>query len=152
MKKLILTIIIVFFTTSSFAGTWCYWDAALSKGASCQSDSKGFILIDNFPVKTQSIAHSQGWYELTINSPTVGVNQVTNAEVWILFNNQITKTWTVRNLTTTELDERTAQAMDENLYWLIKGLLLKGTFTLSEAQNFFPASVIAAYQARARLE
>ena len=151
MGRIILTIILLLWAVPTMAADlWCQWDG--SKGTNCQSDYRGYIVIAGFNVKTPAIANAKGWFKLVTTEPTVAANQVKGTDVWAHPTNSITLTWTVRNKTTIELDEEAAQAMDANLYWLIKGLLAKGTFTLQEAQNFFPAEVIAAYQARARLE
>lgn len=154
MKKLILILVLI--PTISFAGQWCKWDG--SKGVSCQGDSKGYIIVDNgFKVSTESILNGHGFYELTITEPTVGANQVKDAEVWGLVGNQMSLTWTVRDMTTTEIDERTAGPMTIEDYLQFKILTHPTYGIVTKAQlrtyleNNYP-EVIDAFEARDRLE
>ena len=94
----------------------------------------------------------RGWYELTVTEPTVGEDQVKDAVVWGFETNQISKTWTVRDMTTTEIDARDADAMPLSEYYLWKTLIATGVITQQQAVNNLPAELIDAYQARDRLE
>lgn len=145
-----IVLLIVFFVSPVFAGQWCEWSG--SQGINCQSDSRGFIMIDGRPTRTPSIAHAAGWYEKIDTQPTIGADQTRDAEVWGFADNQISRTWTVRDLTTAELDAREASAMPISDYYIWKTLLVTGVITQQQAANNLPAELIDAYQARDRIE
>jgi len=155
MKKIILSLFLsLFFITPAFAAQWCQWSG--TEAENCISERDGILYPDNhFPVKiegNETKIYNYGYYPLVITQPTIGENQVKDAEIWGFADNEISKTWSVRDLTQTEIDERDAEAMDITMYYLIKGLISIDTFTLQEAAAFFPAESITAYQARTRLE
>ena len=132
-------------------GIYCEWDS--TKGVNCQSDDKGYIRrVDGLPVGGGEVNYNDnGFYELVVTEPTIGADQVRDAEVWAKPDNTITKTWTVRDLTATELDQRIANPMSITDYYLWKALLVTGTITQQQAVNGLPAEMIDAYQARKRL-
>ena len=147
MKKLI--IIILLFSAPAFASQWCQWDG--SAGVECQSDSRGYILINGFPTKTESIANTNGYYKVVVTEPEVGADQVKDAVVWSRYENKIGYTWTVRDKTSEELDTETAEPMPLSEYYLWKVLLLKNVVTAQELVNNLPAELKNAYLARDRL-
>ena len=151
MKKLIMLIIILL-PYNVFAGTWCNWSG--TEGTNCKTDTKGYIITaEGLPVGVSAASlNPRGWYERIITQPTLGTNQVKDAEVWSFADNQISLTWTVRDLTATEIDENTAGAMEIGQYYIWKTLLTTGVITQQQAVNNLPAELIQAYQARARLE
>jgi hypothetical protein len=153
MKILYIVLLAVFITIPAQADQWCMWDG--SQGVECQSDSKGFIRIPNpngFKVSTESIANNKGYYRVVITQPTLGVDQVRDAEVWGFDGTNITLTWSVRDLSAGEIDQRDAAPMPLSEYYLWKALLVKGVITSQEAQNALPQELIDAYNARDRLE
>ena len=151
MKKFILCLMILLVPTILFAGTWCQWDG--SQGTNCQSTTRTYITINNVRVTVSAEnLNPRGWYELTVTEPTVGEDQVKDAVVWGFETNQISKTWTVRDMTTTEIDARDADAMPLSEYYLWKTLIATGVITQQQAVNNLPAELIDAYQARDRLE
>ena len=151
MKKLYLILLFLVAPTIANADMWCKWDG--QEGTECQSDSKGFIFDERgFRVSTPSIANANGYFRLVDTQPVIGQNQVRDAVLWGFSNNEITRTWTVRNLTAEEIDQNTARPMPLNTYYLWKALLVKGAITQQEAANALPQELIDAYQARDRLE
>jgi len=151
MRKFILCLLFTFISSSLFAGTWCQWDG--SQGTNCQSTTRTYITINNVRVTVSAEnLNPRGWYELTVTEPTVGEDQVKDAVVWGFETNQISKTWTVRDMTTTEIDARDADAMPLSEYYLWKTLIATGVITQQQAVNNLPAELIDAYQARDRLE
>lgn len=130
--------------------TWCEWDG--SAGINGQSDSRGYILINNIPTRTPAVANSKGWYKVIITQPIIGEDQDRDAEVWGFTGTEITKTWTVRDLTDQEKDQRTASPMPLSEYYLWYALLAKGVITTEEAVAALPPELVAAYEARDRLE
>jgi hypothetical protein len=150
MKKILCLIAVMsLLAAPALADTWCQWDG--STGINCQSDSRGYIRIDGFKVSTVSIANSKGWYVLDTTDPTLGENQVRDAEVWGFADNVITKTWTVRDLTATEIDNRIASPLSVNDYWQWKGIQAAGGWTNQQMLDRLPADLVEAFQARARL-
>lgn len=150
MKKLFIFSLLLCLASTSFAGQWCEWDGLA--GINCQSDSRGYILIDGFKVSTPAIANTKGFYRLVVTPASLGPDQVVGAEIWGFTANEITKTWAVRDMTAQEIDERNARAMNLDVYWLWKALLLKNVITAQEAAATLPQEMIDAYQARDRLE
>ncbi len=150
MKIVIAFLILIFFSIPAFAGQWCEWSG--TAGINAQSDNRGYIMIDGFPTRTPSIANSKGWYKVVVTQPTIGVDQTRDTEVWGFAGNLISRTWTVRDLTTEELDQRIANAMSLSDYYLWRTLIVTGVITQQQAANNLPAELIDAYQARDRLE
>ena len=142
---------ILFIPSLLFAGTWCQWDG--SQGINCQSTNRTFIKINDVRVTVSAEnLNPRGWYELIVTQPVVGADQVIDETVWEFAANQISKTWTVRDMTTAEIDARDAEAMPLSEYYLWKVLLTTGVITQQQAVNNLPAELINAYQARDRLE
>jgi len=150
MKKLFIYLVLLIFSPSVLlADSWCQWDG--SQGINCQSDNKGYIRTP-FKVSTEAVANDRGWFRVEVTQPAIGANQVKNAVVWDKVDNIITKTWTVRDLTATEIDQNVAAPMPLSEYYLWKALLVKGVITQQEAANALPQNLIDAYMARDRLE
>lgn len=149
-KTVTIFLAILFFSAPAIADQWCQWDG--SKGVNCQSDSRGFILINHFPVRTPEVANNKGWYKMTTLQPTLTENQTKDTPVWSFSNNQIQLTWTIRDLDSTEIDQKIAAPMSLNTYYLWKTLLTAGVITQQQAQQYLPQELIDAYQARGRLE
>jgi len=98
MRKFILCLLFIFIPSLLFAGTWCQWDG--SAGTNCQSITRTYITINNVRVTVSAAnLNPRGWYELTVTEPSVGEDQVKDAVVWDFVTNQISKTWTVRDMT-----------------------------------------------------
>lgn len=148
--RIFFTILIFLFTTSAFATDWCQW--VDNEGANCQSDSRGYIVIDGIKTRTHSTRNAKGWYERIVTQPALGENQVKSLVQWSFANNEIGITWAVRDLTLIELDEAESHAMPLNTYYLWKTLIAKGTITIEEAVAALPQEIIDAYLARQRLE
>ena len=140
--------------TILFAGTWCQWDG--SAGTNCQSTSRTYIIINNVRVSVSAEnLNPRGWYELTVTEPTVGEDQVKDAIVWGFATNQISKTWTVRDMTSEEIDIRDAAVMPLIDYLQFNLLVAKGVATPAEIVAYLTAKypeILAAYLARDRLE
>ena len=150
MKRIIFTVLMVlFFSATSIAGDWCKWID--SKGEQCLSDSKGYILIEGRPIKTESTANDYGYYRLTVFTPDRLPNQILDTEVWSLVDNQMLRTWTVRDMTATEIAEREAEAMPLSEYYLWKVLVLKGVVTGAELSANLSVELKDAYLARKAL-
>ena len=148
MKKLIV-LFIVLFSTVSFAGTWCQWSG--TEGENCKSDTRGyFTLPSGIPVASKDF-NEYGYYERIVTEPIIGPDQVRDAEVWGFADNEITLTWTVRDMTATEIDNRIASPMSVTNYYIWKVLIATGTITIQQAQDNLPQELIDAYQARKRL-
>jgi len=97
----------------------------------------------------------RGWYELTVTEPTVGEDQVRDEVVWGFETNQISKTWTVRDMTTEEIDIRDANVMPLIDYIQFNIMVGKGVVTQAELVTYLTAKypeLIDAYLARDRLE
>ena len=151
MKKFVLCLMIMFVPSLLFAGTWSQWDG--SAGINCRSTSKTSIVIDDHRVTVSAEnLNPRGWYELTTTQPTIGADQVRDAEVWDLVGNEMSLTWTVRDMTATEIDQRIASPMRITDYYIWKVLIATGTITQAQAANRLPQELIDAYQARDRLE
>ena len=154
MKKFILCLMISFIPSLLFAGTWCQWDG--SQGTNCQSTTRTYITINNVRVSVSAAnLNPRGWYELTVTDPTIGADQVRDAEVWDLVSNEMSKTWTVRDMTAVEIDTRDAAAMPLIDYLQFNLMVEKGVATPAEIVAYLTAKypeVLAAYLARDRLE
>jgi hypothetical protein len=153
MRKIILCVTVLFMLSGiGYAETWCMWDG--SKGTDCRDDSNGYIILTNgMPVSIdEENFNRHGYYRLIVTNPVLGADQVRDAEVWGFGGNEITKTWTVRDMTVTEIDIRDAGPMPLSEYYLWKVLHLKGVITTQEIQNNLPQELQDAYMARDRLE
>ncbi len=151
MKKFILCLVFMVIPSLVFAGTWCQWSG--TEGENCKSTTQTSIVINDVRVTISAEnLNPRGWYELTITQPTIGENQTRDAEVWGFAENEISKTWTVRDLTAEEIDGRMASPMPLNAYYLWKALHATGTITIQQIQANLPQELVDAYQARDRLE
>jgi len=154
MKKFILCLLFTFISSPLFAATWCQWDG--SEGTNCQSTSRTYITINNVRVTVSAAnLNPRGWYELTVTEPTVGEDQVRDEVVWGFETNQISKTWTVRDMTAEEIDIRDAAVMPLIDYLQFNLMVAKGLVTKAEIATYLTAKypeLIDAYQARDRLE
>jgi len=151
MKKFVLCLIILLVPSLVFAGTWCQWDG--SAGINCKSSSNTYIILDDHRVTVSAEnLNPRGWYERIVTQPTIGANQVRDAEVWGFADNQISLTWSVRDLTAAEIQARTAGAMSLSQYYIWKTLLTTGVITQQQAADHLPQELIDAYQARDAIE
>jgi hypothetical protein len=158
MKKLIVFAILLI-APFAYADTWCMWSG--TEGENCRSDNLGSIrmpsdlsdktLANNVISGTEGDYNAVGFYKLTTTQPEIGENQVRDAEVWDKVDNQITRTWTVRDLTAEEIDNRIASPMSVTNYYIWKALIATEVLTIQQAQNNLPQELIDAYQARKRL-
>ena len=99
---IMLCLLVILVPTFAFADLWCMWDG--SQGTSCQSDGRGYIIVPSgFKVSTESIANAAGYYRVVTTDPVLGENQVRDQEVWGFSSNEITRTWTVRDLTASDV-------------------------------------------------
>ncbi len=132
------------------ADTWCMWDG--SKGINCQSDAKEYLRLESgLPIGGgEANYNDNGYYKLTRTQPTLDTaTETKDAEVWAKVDNQISLTWTVRDLTQDELDEITAQGvLDWQLYHVLKWMATEGYINPATA----PQGLKDAYLARQRLE
>jgi len=152
MKKLIVLLALLLFVSPAFGATWCMWSG--TEGEYCQSDSRGYVRMPNgHPISAlpEDLAY-YGFFELVTTQPVLGENQVRDTEVWGFADNKITKTWTVRDMTVSEIDTRTAGPMPLSEYHLWKALIVTGVITQQQAVQNLPQELIDAYLARDRLE
>ena len=150
MKSLIVIALIVLFAPFANADRWCEWSG--TEGENCRNDRNGVLMSPtNFPTSTVSKINSWGVYHLTTTQPEIGEDQIRDAEVWSKVDNEIFLTWTVRDMTETEIDQRIANPMSVTDYYIWKALLVTGVLTTAQAVANLPAEMIDAYQARARL-
>lgn len=151
MKRLILVLFLSFITTPLIAGTWCMWSG--TEGINCQNDSRGYVRMpDGHPIgASEANLNYHGFYERITTQPTIGADQVRDVEVWGFADNEISLTWSVRDMTVTEIDNRIASPMSVTNYYLWKALLVTGVLTNDQAVANLPAEMIDAYQARKRL-
>ena len=148
MKKIIVVLAILLITSFAHADRWCEWSG--TEGENCVSDSNG-IYLDGRPTRTVSMINDFGLFRVTETQPVVGEDQRRDAEVWGFADNEITLTWTVRDMTATEIDNRIASPMSVTNYYIWKALISTGTITIQQAQDNLPQELIDAYQARKRL-
>jgi len=160
MKKVIIYFIVMFlFPFIADAAMWCMWDG--SKGQYSQSDDKGYLKIPgDYPDRTlannkiiggEAVYNANGFFALTTTHPALGVNQIEDQEIWNKTGNQVSVTWTVRDMTQTEIDQQDAEPMPSSEYYLWKILYIKGVITLQEIQDNLPQELKDAYLARDRL-
>ena len=153
MRKFILALCLCLLTVAPLsAETWCQWSG--TEGVNCRSDNAGWIRTPTglYVAVDEENFNRHGYYRLESTDPIIGENQARDSIVWGFSDNVISRTWTVRDLTTEELDQREAGAMPLSEYYLWKALLLKGVITQQEAANALPQELINAYLARDRLE
>lgn len=155
MKKLIAIILLTLFVSPVYADQWCQWSG--TEAENCYREySVGIINVPGyFPIRTagnESKINSRGYYHLTVIQPTIGADQIKDSVLWDFTDNEITKTWSVRDMTQQEIDERTAQPMPLSEYYLWKALIVTGTITQQQAAQNLPQELIDAYQARDALE
>jgi len=148
MKKLII-LFIIFLTVPAFAGTWCQWDG--SEGTNCRVVNKNIIKLPSGVYVAQKDFNSYGYYELITVQPEIGENQIKDQETWEFVDNQIIKSWIVRDMTQTEIDDRIADPMNINDYYQWKALIKLGIITQQQAADNLPPELIDAYLARKRL-
>ena len=150
MKSFIVIALIVLFAPFANADRWCEWSG--TEGENCRNDRNGVLMSPtNFPTSTVSKINSWGVYHLTTTQPEIGEDQIRDAEVWSKVDNEIFLTWTVRDMTETEIDQRIANPMSVTDYYIWKALLVTGVLTTAQAVANLPPEMIDAYQARKRL-
>jgi hypothetical protein len=128
-----------------------------TQGEYCQNDSRGFIIMpDGHPIGVSELnLNYHGFYERITTLPPLGENQVRDQEVWGFADNKISLTWTVRDLTVTEIDQRTAAAMDLAVYLVYKLLVNRNVVNAQQLRAYLETNypqLIDAYEARDRLE
>jgi len=151
MKKLLFAILFVLIASPAIS-RWCYWNG--TSGESCQTDNKGYLKVDSVGISGGEINYnSHGFYELTITQPTLADDETKDAEVWSKDGNQLSLTWSVRDMTQDELDEIDADEglISREMYYVLKWLIDEGVISAANISNA-PAKLKAAYQARGRLE
>ena len=150
MNKIVLILAILLVTSFAYADRWCEWSGTV--GENCVNDRHGVLMsAEGIPTRTEAIINSWGVYRVTETQPVIGENQRRDAEVWGFADNEITLTWTVREMTATEIDNRIASPMSVTNYYIWKALLVTGVLTQQQAVNNLPPEMIDAYQARERL-
>ena len=155
MKKLLLILIALFFVSHAYADIYCKWSG--TEGTDCQNIEKGYIwLKENHPIAVDAANLAEKkFYLLVVTQPTIGADQKRGAVVWGFTGSEITKTWTVLNLSTKEIDERDADVMPLSEYLLWKLIVDKGVATQAELQTYLQGKypeIIKAYKARDKLE
>jgi len=136
---------------------YCEWDG--TKGVNCQSDDKGYVRrFDGLPVGGGVENYNDnGFYELTDTQPTIGADQVKDEVQWSFANDQISRTWTVRDLTAQEIQDRDdfiaarEGRISREMYYVLKWLIAEGVISSTNINNA-PNALKNAYQARGRLE
>ena len=154
MKRLIV-ILIILIAPFAHAEQWCQWSGTEAENCLAVSGDGIIYPPNHFPVKiagNETKINNYGYYLLVTTQPTIGANQTRDAEVWGFADNEISKTWTVRDLTATEIDQRTASPMSIEMYWVWKVFLDTGLITQAQAVERLPQEMIDAYLARKRLE
>lgn len=141
----------MFLASPLFAATYCEWNGSTT--SNCQSDNKGYVRrADGLPIGGgEANYNANGLFELVTTEPTLEANQVKDSEVLGLADNKITRTWTVRDLTTEEIDNRIASPLSVNDYYQWKAIQLAGGWTNQQMQNALPPDLVEAYLARKRL-
>jgi len=153
MKRyLVFIILIMLVAVPIHAETWCEWSG--TEGVNCRSDKAGWIRTPSglYVAVDEENFNRHGYFRLESTDPAISENQVRDEVVWGFVDNVITRTWTVRDLTAEEIDQRIASPMPLNTYYIWKALLVKGIITQQEAATALPQELINAYLARDRLE
>jgi len=146
MKILYFLMAFILLAASANASQWCQWDG--TQGLECQSDARGYIKISGFPVKTPAIANARGYFKVTDTIPELTATQKFGAIVWEKVGNDINRTYTVVDKTTTENDEDTARALSLEMYVVLKWMVAQGVINPATA----PTALKNAYLARQRIE
>ena len=149
MKRLIVVLAVLLIVPLAHADRWCEWSGTV--GENCINDRNGVVWLEGRPTRTVSMINDFGLFRVTETQPVIGENQRRDAEVWGFADNEITLTWTVREMTATEIDNRIASPMSVTNYYIWKALLVTGVLTQQQAVNNLPPEMIDAYQARERL-
>ena len=154
MKKLVIVLCVILMASMAYAGRWCEWSG--TEGENCVNDRNG-VLLSPTGVKTRTISKINSWglYQVTTTQPQLGVNQVRDAEIWDKVGNQISLTWSVRDMTEEEIYERDAQPMSVEVYLLYKALVAGGVFTQQQVVTYLTNNypeIVTAYLARKALE
>lgn len=150
MKKIIIILGILMVASFAHADQWCEWSG--TEGINCVNDRSGVLKSpDGIPTRTEVTINGWGLFRVTSTQPVVGEDEKRDAEVWNKVGNQISLTWTVRDMTATEIDNRIASPMSMTNYYLWKALLVTGVLTNQQAVDNLPSEMIDAYQARKRL-
>ena len=153
MKKLIVIALTLLFASSAYADRWCEWSG--TEGINCRNDRNGLLIsptgTPTWVENNLSLINGWGLFHTTETQPVIGEDQVRDAEAWGFADNEITLTWTVRDMTATEIDNRIASPMSVTNYYIWKALIATGTITIQQAQDNLPQELIDAYQARKRL-
>lgn len=151
MRKIIMAIIIILISFPAYSGMWCEWNG--SKGVNCQNDNLGFIKAQNgFKIRSESIANSHGIFKVIPSEPALTPAQTKDAEIWSKVDNKLNLTWSIRDLTSDEIDSPVARPMPISEYYLWKVLILKGVVTKAELADRLPQKLKDAYLARERLD
>ena len=155
MKRVIvIALFILLVTPIAYADRWCQWSG--TAGENCLNDRDGVLYVpDKFPARSISIINGYGYYHLTTTQPTIGEDEVRDAEVWDKVDNQISLTWTVRDLTAQEILERDQRAMSLIDYLQWKALIQFTSATNEQVVTFLTASypeIVDAYLARKAIE
>ena len=149
--RFLVAVLIVLMSSPVIAATYCQWDG--TKGVNCRNDNRGYLPTDDGNISPETELFTEyGYYPLNTTYPVLGTDQTTDQEQWSFDGTTISRTWTVRAMTATEIDIRDAQPMPINTYYLWKTLLATGTITQAQANARLPQELIDAYQARDRLE
>jgi hypothetical protein len=151
MKNLIAVLAILLIVPVAYADRWCEWSG--TEGENCVNDNSGVLLSPTkVPTRTEWKINTWGLFRVAITQPTVEEDELRDVEVWDKVDNQISLTWTVRDMTAIELDNRASSPMPLSEYYLWKALLATGVITQQQAATYLPQELIDAYQARDRLE
>ena len=147
--KYILAILFVFsIAIPAQAERYCQWNDV--KGINCTStNSVGVLKTTDGALVSGGEANINTYlyYKLTDTQPSVLEGSVRDAEIWDKVDNQISRTWSVREKTQLELDQENCAGM-QNTMWLAKKLVTKGTLVAGD----FTASETTIYQACQALE
>ena len=156
MKKIVLVLGILLIATFAHADRWCEWSG--TEGENCVNDRYGILKsptgTPTWVESNTALINSWGLFKTTDTQPTIGEDQVRDAEVWAFADNEITRTWTVRDMTTTEIDVRSAGPMPLSEYYLWLALTHEtlGIYTRAQLAGVLPQELIDAFLARDRLE
>ena len=154
MKRLFLIgLFITFMASTSIAATWCQWSG--TEGVDCKNTSTGMFKLPNGIYVKEKDFNASGYYERITTQPTLGADQVRDTEVWGFADNEISLTWTVRDLTAQEILVRDASAMSLPDYLQWKAIVQFTSATSEQIVTFltanYPEQVIA-YQARKTID